>query len=204
MKDKDKTKKQLMDEIAKLRQRIADLEASEIKHKQLEKALKESEEKYRTLINNINVGLYRNTPGPKGKFVEANSAIIKMFGYKNKDEFLAVNVSDLYQNPAERKKFNDVLIKEGFIKDRELLLKKKDGIKFIGSVSAVAVKDEKGKVLYYDGIVEDITERKKVQEEIEAERKKFETYIESMVDGLLKAAKGTTTLEEIIRVAEEA
>ncbi len=48
----------------------------------IEKKIKESEEKYRTLADNINVGVYRNTPGPEGKFIEANPAIVTMFGLR--------------------------------------------------------------------------------------------------------------------------
>ncbi len=134
--------------------------------KQAEKALKESEEKYRTLTENINVGAYRNTSGSKGKFIEANPAIVKMFGYKNKEEFFAISVADLYLNPEDRRKFNEKMLKDGFVKNEELLLKTKNGASFIGSVSAVTVKDRQGEVQYYDGIIEDITERKRAEEEL--------------------------------------
>jgi len=134
--------------------------------KQAEKVLKESEEKYRTLTENINVGVYRNTSGPKGKFIEVNPAIVKMFGYKSKEQFFAISVADLYLNPEDRKKFNEKMLKDGFVKNEELLLKTKDGASFIGSVSAVAVKDKQGEIQYYDGIIEDITERKRAEEEL--------------------------------------
>ncbi len=132
--------------------------------KQAEEALRKSEEKYRGLTENINLGIYRNTVGPEGKFIEANPAIIEMHGYKSKEEFLAINVSDLYRNPEDRNKFNDKMFIEGFVRGEELRLKKKDGSLIIASVSAVAVKDKQGHVEYYDGIIEDITERKKVEE----------------------------------------
>jgi PAS domain S-box-containing protein len=134
--------------------------------KRAEETLRKSEEKYRGLTENINLGIYRNTVGPEGKFIEANSAIIGMFGYKSKEEFLAINVSDLYQNSEDRNKFNDKMLKEEFVRSEELWLKKKDGSRFIGSVSAVAVKDEQGYVKYYDGIIEDITERKRTEQDL--------------------------------------
>ncbi|MCX6555160.1 MAG: PAS domain S-box protein, partial [Candidatus Aminicenantes bacterium] len=136
--------------------------------KQSEEALRNSEEKYRGLTENINLGIYRNTIGPEGKFIEANPAIIGMFGYKSKEEFLAVNVSDLYQNPEDRKKFNDKMLKAGVVKGEELWLKRKDGSLFIGSVSAVAVKDKQGHVTYYDGIIDNIDERKRAESQREA------------------------------------
>ena len=128
------------------------------------KALQQSEEKYKTLAENVNLGVYRSTVGPKGKFIEANTAMIRIFGYSSKDEFLALDVSDLYQDPEDRDSFNKKLLADGFVKDEELKLKKKDGTPIWCSDSAVAVRDEKGKVKYYDGIVENITERKQFEE----------------------------------------
>lgn len=157
------------------------------KHKWAEEGLKESEEKYRTLAENINVGVYRNTLGSAGKFIEANSAIIKMFGYKSKDEFLSMSVADLYQNPGDRKKFNEKMLRHGFVKDEELQLKKKDGTFFMGSVSTVLVKDEKGDVKYYDGIIEDITERKRAEEDIKKAMGKLQTTLEETVNSLAAA-----------------
>ncbi len=128
-----------------------------------EEALRKSEEQYRSLTENINLGIYRNTPGHEGRFIEANPALIGMFGYKNKEEFLAISVSSLYQNPEDRNRFNDKILEEGFVRGEELWLKKKDGTLFIGSVSAVAVKDKQGHVEYYDGIIQDVTERKRAE-----------------------------------------
>jgi len=125
------------------------------------KEFQESEEKYRTLAENINVGIYRNTVGKKGKFIEANTAIVKMFGFRNRSEFLEHNVSELYLHPEERNKFNNKMLQKGFIKDEELQLKRKDGTAFYGSISAVTIKDKDGYIQFYDGIIEDITERKK-------------------------------------------
>ncbi|MBC8384333.1 MAG: PAS domain S-box protein [Candidatus Cloacimonetes bacterium] len=146
--------------------------------KKAEEALRESEEKYRTLIDNVNIGVYRNTPGLQGKFIEVNPAIIKMFGYQNRREFLGINVTDLYQNPEDRKKFNDRMLNEGFVKDERLLLKKKDGTFFFGSLSTVAITDGTGEVIYYDGVITNINERIKAEEEITKKSIELETQFE--------------------------
>ena len=136
--------------------------------KQAEEALRESVEKYKTLTEHLNVGVYRNTPGPLGKFIEANPAIVRMFGYDSKEEFVAIHVADLYQNPRDREDLSKKVIKDGFVKNEELRLKKKDGTSFVGSVSSVAVSDESGRVKYFDGIIDDITERKRAENQIKA------------------------------------
>ena len=84
-----------------------------------------SEEKYRTLTENVNVGVYRNTPGPQGKFIEANPTIVKMFGYESRDEFLSLSVADLYEHTEDRKKFNQKMMAQGYVKNEELYLQKK-------------------------------------------------------------------------------
>jgi len=126
------------------------------------RALLESEEKFRGLIENINVGLFRNSAGIVGKFIEANPAIVKMFGCENKEELLATDFADLYQDPDAIKKLNDKMLRGRFLKNEEILLKKKDGTLVTGSLSGVVVPGERGEVKYFDGIIEDVTERKRM------------------------------------------
>jgi PAS domain S-box-containing protein/putative nucleotidyltransferase with HDIG domain len=152
--------------------------------RQADEALRESEEKYKTLTENLNVGIYRNTTGSKGQFIEANPAIVRMFGYTSKQEFLEMNAADLYQNPRDREEFNKKMMKFGFVREEELHLKKKDGSPFFGSVSAVAVKDEHGDVLYYDGIVYDITERKKAEDQLQESYLKLKHVLNGTVNAL--------------------
>ena len=67
---------------------VSDRKQSEVTRQQIEDALRQSERKYRTITENITVGIFRSTAGPKGRFIEVNSALVKMLGYKNKDTFL--------------------------------------------------------------------------------------------------------------------
>jgi PAS domain S-box-containing protein len=139
--------------------------------KRAEAALRQSEERYKTLTNNLHVGIYRNTAGPHGHFIEANPAIVEMFGYQSRNEFKTVNVADLYQNSGDRKKFNDIMLKNGSVKKFEVKLKKKDGTLFTGAVSAVVVRDADGKVKFYDGIIEDITGKKELELQLQQAQK---------------------------------
>ena len=163
----------------KLLQMLGATLSSVLDRKQMEETLRENEEKYKSLANNLNVGLYRNTIGSMGKFIEANPAIVEMFGFDSKEDFLGVSVSDLYVNPEERKRYNSKLLEKGAVKNEELQLKKKDGSSFIGSISAVVVKDEKGDVKYYDGIIEDVTERKRIEEDLHNSEERFRNVYET-------------------------
>jgi PAS domain S-box-containing protein len=136
------------------------------KHKSAEEALRKSEGKYRTLIENVNIGIYRNTGGPYGQFLQANPTMVKMFGYSSAKKFMKVFTSELYQDPEERKIFVDKIQKQGFVKDEKLKLRKKDGTFFWGSVTAKAQYDKDGEIRWIDGVIEDITERKRIEERL--------------------------------------
>ena len=131
-----------------------------------EKALKESEKRYRTLVENVPVAVYRNTIGPKGKIVAGNPAYYSMFGFDSEEEFKQFSAVDFYVNPEERKRFSDSVLSKGRVDQAEIALKKRDGTPFWGSVSAMAVYDEDGKAVYLDCTIMDITDRKQAEEEL--------------------------------------
>lgn len=135
--------------------------------KEAQEALAQSEEEYRTLVDNVNIGVYRNTPDPKGCFLKVNPAMAKMFGYDSVEEFMKIKVSQLYKDPQDRIRFVEKIKKTGFSKDEELRLKKKDGTFIWAAVTAKVNFDSNGEPQWIDGVIEDITERKKAGQELE-------------------------------------
>lgn len=156
-----------------------------------EQQLVESEKKYRSLAENINVGVYRNTPGAKGKFIEVNPAFLTIFGYKNKSSILDLHVSDLYTNPNERKKVSDKIKAQGFLKDEVVKLKKKDGTTITCAVSASAVKDSTGTIKYYDGIIDDISARVKIETGLKASEERYHKLFDSSKDAIMTLSPPT-------------
>ena len=142
--------------------------------KKTEDALQKSEEQYRTLQANIPVGIFRTTP--EGKFLSANPTLIKMLGYDSQEELLVTSVVDIYITPEQRQEFIKRMNKEGLVVDFEVKLRRKDGLTFWGSLSATAVTDRTGKVIHYDGILEDITEHKHAEEELKKRLDQLEIY----------------------------
>ncbi|TET41050.1 MAG: PAS domain S-box protein, partial [Dehalococcoidia bacterium] len=132
--------------------------------KQAEEALGKSEEKYRSLVKNVKLGIFRSTPEPFGKFLEVNPAMEGITGY-SRDELLRMSVSDLYVRPEEREAVLEEVATVVEKATRELNFRKKDGTEIVVSDTKVAVRDDTGKVLYFDGIIEDITERKQAEAE---------------------------------------
>ncbi len=162
----------------------------DITEKELAKEdLKGSEEKFRTLTGNLNVGVYRNTPGGQGKFIEVNQAFLNIFGYKEKEEVLNLNVSDLYSNPDDRNQTNKEIQKAGFVKGKEILLKKSDGTQIFCAISTVAVKENK-KIKYYDGIIEDITLRKQSEKALQESEERYHLLSEATFESIFISEKG--------------
>ena len=136
-----------------------------------------SEKKYRSLVGNLNIGVYRSTPGRDGEFIDVNQAFADMLGY-TRDELMNLKISSLYVDPKERMRFNEKMIAEGAIKNEELCLKKKDETPVIVSDTSTAVYDTDGTLLHFDGVTEDITRRKETEEEL----KKYRTHLEELVE----------------------
>lgn len=132
-----------------------------------EAALRESEERYRTFVENLPIGVYRTTPGPRGKHLIANSYFLRMFGYDSLEELVQkVSVSEMYLHPAERKIFSDNLLASGRVDRVELCLKRSDETLVWGAVTASVAYSKNGEP-YFDCVIEDITERKKTEEALE-------------------------------------
>lgn len=131
-----------------------------------EKALRESEEKYRSLIENVNIGIYRHLFTPDDRFVQANPSMLKIFGYDSIDAFTGSTMSDLFTDSDETLLFAEEIRQKGCVKDREMRLKRKDGTQIWASVTANAQFDKNRNIAWIDGVLEDITERKRLEEQL--------------------------------------
>ena len=128
-------------------------------------ALRKSEEKYRTLFEESKDVIFVSTPD--GRYLDMNPAGLELFGYSSKDELLSIDISqDVYVNPQDRKKLQQILEEKGFVKDYEMELKRRDGKKLTFITAATAVKDESGRVIEYRGSRRDITEHKKLEQQL--------------------------------------
>jgi len=136
---------------------------------QAEEKLRESEETYRNIFQNAQVGLYR-TRISDGKILESNEQLARMFGYDTRDEFVAEYVtSQNYVDPGTRKRMLDEIKKNGVVKNFEVRFYRKDRSIFWARYSAKIYPD-KG---WIEGVAEDITEHKRA----EAERERLQAEL---------------------------
>ncbi|HET6272935.1 MAG TPA: PAS domain S-box protein, partial [Bacteroidota bacterium] len=137
--------------------------------KRAEEELRNTEEKYRSMFDSAGEGIYQSTPD--GKFVAVNLTFARILGYRDPEDLMTSITSieqQLYGNPEDRARLKERLATEGFVGGFETELVRKDGTKIWVSENARSVKDGTGSVRYYEGFVQDITERKRADEELRA------------------------------------
>jgi len=133
--------------------------------KKSEEKLKASEEDYKRLFENVRCGIYVSSK--EGKFLNANKALLDMLGYKTKEEFLKIDIAkDLYLRPEDRRKWQKMIERDGYVIDYEVDFKRKNG----GPISALHTAhvryDQQGNVIGYEGINVDQSPRKKIEKEL--------------------------------------
>ncbi|MCX8110654.1 MAG: PAS domain S-box protein, partial [Syntrophorhabdaceae bacterium] len=131
--------------------------------KNTERALRESEERFRALFEGSRDAIYFTKAN--GELIDGNEAFVEMFGYK-KEELKGLNAKVAYADTDELERLKQVLRHIDFVKDFEIRLKKKDGSIMDCLLTLTCRRDEKGKIYEYQGIVRDITERKRAEEAV--------------------------------------
>jgi PAS domain S-box-containing protein len=157
----------VMERIAELANANEALQEENTERKAAEKALQEAEEKYRSIFEHSNDGIFQNTP--EGRHLSVNPALARMLGFDSPEELIRGRDDigrQAYADPAMREKFKQALEENGSITGFEYEVYRKDGAKIWVSESARIVRDGEGRALYYEGSVQDITERRRAEAEL--------------------------------------
>lgn len=147
------------------------LEAQITERNLAEHALRESEARYRQLVEDLPVGLFRVTPEADGTYLMVNPAFVRMFGYASKDALIVQPAREIYRHPNMRRHVMAMIQHEETLQGLEIEFKKQDGTPLIGLVSAHMVRDRQGHPCHIDGLIEDISERKKLESQIRQRQK---------------------------------
>lgn len=153
--------------------------------KQAEEALLESEKKYRSIFENAVEGMFQSTP--EGKLITVNPSMARIFGYDSPDEMIHQVSSigiQLYANERDRRTFQRLLREHGIAGGFEATFFRKDGSVLWGTLNVRAVKDSADNVICYEGTFEDITPRKKAEEELRKSEAKYRNIFENAVMGI--------------------
>jgi PAS domain S-box-containing protein len=167
-----------------------------------EQALRKAEEKYRGIFEGALEGIFETSPD--GKLLTANIALARIMGYDSPEEMTSTIWNTAIQawvDPQERAEYVRLLETQGFVRNFECRLRRKDGTPILLSMNTRQVRGPDGKTLYYSGILEDITERKRAEEasrESERMLKQNESDLRKLAGRLIYAQE-----EERSRLARE-
>lgn len=126
--------------------------------------MQRSEARYRTLVENVPIGMYRTTP--QGRNLDGNPALVRMLGYQDLESLQRAEVESFYADPADRRRWQELMARDGIVQAYEARARRADGSVFWVRDSARAVHGADGKVLYYEGTWEDITERREAEQAV--------------------------------------
>ena len=149
-----------------------------VQRKQAEELLRIAEERYHSIVENAMEGIFQSTPS--GRFLSANPALAKLYGYDSPEELMSCieNISQqLYVDPKRRLEFVANMDAENAVLGFESMVCRKDGCRIWVSENVRAVRDLKGELMYYEGTVSDITERKSAQEALRFEQEQSEKLL---------------------------
>lgn len=125
------------------------------------------------LMQNLPLGIFRINPGPPARFVMVNLVLARMFGYDTLEEFRQIIPDSLMEDPGSAKKIIDGIRDTGSLSGYEIRLKTKNGDPFWAAFSVISVPGPDNKTAYIDGVVWDITARKKAEEALAEANRKF-------------------------------
>jgi len=153
------------------------------RQKKIEQTLIESEERYRSLLENLPVGVFRSTY--EGKVISANPAMAAIYGYDSVEELLNVEAKDYYDESNPRELMLSELKEKGFLIGKETLENKKDGSLIWVSANYKATFNAKGEWLFIDGVLIDITERKKTENHLKKSEQDYRGLFENSHDAII-------------------
>jgi len=147
-----------------------------------------SEEDFRSLFEHVGCGVYISSK--EGKLLTANQTLVDMLGYASKTEFLAIDMThDLYQRPEDRRKFQEMIEREGRVVDYEEVYKRKDGSLIPILLTSNVRYDAVGNVSGYEGIIVDQSHRIKMENRLKASQEDFKRLFENMPTGVFVSSK---------------
>ena len=164
--------------------RMARLAGIAIRRQMDEQQLRSSEARYRGLFENTVDGVYIATR--EGDIITVNPALVQMLGYDSPEDLKSIGrTTMLYVNPIDRERVFARLEAQGFVKNFEYRLRRKDGSEIVVLENSRAVYDDNGKVIAHEGTITDITERKRAETQVFEEKERAQVTLQSIGDGVI-------------------
>ena len=180
---KNRKEKTSAPEVTQTTQNIKNPQELHSELKELETTLKETEAKFKNIVNNAIEGIFRTDP--RGRFTHANPSFARIHGYTSPAEIKhSIFAKDLFVDPPDHNRLIELLRASGSVQNFEVQLRTKDGKTHWVSVNVMVFRNKKGKALSYEGTMLDITERKKTEEALSESEERYRVSIENSNDGI--------------------
>jgi PAS domain S-box-containing protein/putative nucleotidyltransferase with HDIG domain len=169
-----------------------------------EEALTESEARYRNIFDHAVEGIFQSTP--QGSFLNVNPALAEMYGYESPEALTCAITDILHQifvDPGRCEELQRLMARDGFVKGFEYEAYHQNGNRLWMSQNARSVRDDQGNILYYEGFVENITLRKRVEAALRDSEEKYRRMMETANDAILVADSDTGIIVDANQKAEE-
>lgn len=158
-----------------------------IERKLSEAALLHAQQKYRSIFDHTVEGIFQTTPA--GQYISANPALARIYGYESPEELyghLRDISRQLYVEPGRRDQFIGLMEENAVVRDFESRIYRKDGKIIWISENVRTVRDDDGHVLYYEGTVEDITNRKKIEDDLRDSETLYHSLVENLPQNIFR------------------
>lgn len=158
-----------------------------IERHRMDMALLDAEEKYHGIFDHLVEGIFQTTPD--GRYLLANNALARIYGYSNPDELMR-NLTDiahsLYVQEGRRDEFVRLMQENDTITGFESQIYRKDGSIIWISENCRAIRNSEGKIIYYEGTVEDITQRRQAEEDLRRSESVYHSLVETMPQNVFR------------------
>ena len=158
-----------------------------IERRRMDRALLEAEEKYHSVFDHLVEGIFQTTPD--GRYLMANAALARIYGYGSPEELMQ-SITDisrrLYVHEHRREEFTRSMQENDVITGFESQVYRKDGTKIWISENCRAIRDNKGRLLYYEGTVEDITQRLEAEEKVHQSEALYHSLVETLPQNIFR------------------
>jgi PAS domain S-box-containing protein len=161
---------------------------------------KRAEEKYRTLVSNVQEGVFISTPA--GRFLDFNDALMRILGYEHREELLGIDIATIYVTPSDRERLKKLLQEHSTLADFEFEIRRKDGEVRTVMESSIAVRDATGNMSAFQGFLLDITDRKRAEQEIRRRNREL-LVLNSIAQTLMESLDLSDSLHRTLRQMAE-
>lgn len=156
---------------------------------------RQAEERYRMLFEQVQEGVFISTP--EGRLIDCNDAFVRMLGYDNREEVLALDITgQVYLAPEQRQSFCALMTEHNYVRNYEVVLRRKDGSTFAALENSYATRDHTGRIVRYQGFLLDVSEKKRAEDEIRRRNREL-----AALNAIAVIATQSFDLDEILTAA---